>query len=111
MVAGFLSPDGKERDMNPLLFQSPREVMRDFPPDPDNRPVNPADVDQALEHRRHVNYRNHMLKLRLHAELKVFRLGLVSAEHRLLARLQAVIHPHSRTVAVHSHRQTSRTSR
>ena len=27
--------------MNPLLLQSPREVMRDFLPDHDNRPVNP----------------------------------------------------------------------
>jgi hypothetical protein len=90
--------------MNPLLFQSPREVMRDFLPRPDNRPDSPADVDKALEHRRHASYRNHMLTLRLHAELKVLRLGLVSAEQRLLARLQSLTHPHGRTVAVHSRR-------
>jgi hypothetical protein len=110
-MAGFLFPEGKERDMNPLLFQSPREVMRDFLPDPDNQPVNPANVDKVLEHRRHISYRNHMLTLRLHAELKVLWLRLVSAEHRLLARLQAWPHPHHRTVTVHTRRHPRRPSR
>ena len=78
--------------------------LYDFLPNPDSQPTNPADVDQALEYRRHVRYRNHMLRLRLHAELKVLWLGLISAEHRLLSRLQAVTHPHTRPAAVHARR-------
>lgn len=86
--------------MNPLLFQSPREVMRDFMPDPDSRSIDPVSVAQVLERRRHSQYRSRMLKLRLLSELKAFRLWLFSAEHRLMAGLNGLIHPHSRPVRV-----------
>lgn len=115
----FLISDGKESPMNQGKSQRSDDWGRffapgtdnklcwrlyDFLPNPDSKPVNPADVDQALEHRRHVRYRNHMLKLRLHAELKVLRLGLVSAEHRLMARLNGWIHPHAGPMVIHIRR-------
>jgi len=90
--------------MNPLLFQSPREVMRDSLLDPVNQPVDPAKVDQALERRRHRQYRNHMLKLRLTAEFHILRNGLFSAEHRLMARLNGLVHPHPRPVAIRANK-------